>query len=114
MTNPGDKRLLALSQIAKLKSDKAIADLAQAQAALDQTASKIKALEEDVRLTLRDANDPVSARLAITYATLKSRHQSELLAQLARCELHRKTCLKIAQQDEGRRIVLNKLNGQVS
>lgn len=114
MSDEVHKKLSALSAIAQLKSDRAVAELAAAKRAFDATRDKIKGLDAEVQAVLTQAADPLSMRLAIGFSGLKRQHRADLLAELARCELRRKTALKIAQTDEGKRIALEKLRDQAS
>lgn len=114
MTDEIGNKLAALTDIAQLKSDRAVSALASAKRALDETQLKIKALDQEVRETLTASEDPHSMHLAIKFSELKRQHRAELLAELARREIQRKAALKVAQADEGRRIALQKLRDQAS
>jgi len=107
-------RLSRLSELANIKAEKALADLARATAETKRLSAAISALDAEVSNALASANDPISLRLAIDFAAMRRIERDSLLADLARAELNRKTRLKIAQDQEGRRVTLSKLVDQAS
>ena len=114
MTTEDTQRLGRLLQIAEMKADRALQDLADANSERERVTYEIKVINDQVRSALENAQDPVSQNHALRYAEMKREHRRELIAELARAELQRKVALKAAQQEEGRRIALEKLRSQAS
>lgn len=114
MTSELRKKLAPLGKIAQLKADRSVAELAAANSAREHIEKKIQTLRGEVRNALKDADDPLSLRLATEFSKMRRHQQSELQSELARCELRFKKALKLAQVDEGRRIALKKLADQAS
>ena len=108
------QRLSRLLQVAELKAERALQDLAEVLAKRDGVQARIAGIDNEISRALDDARDPVSQRIALRYGEMKRELRSELVAELARVELQRKAALKTAQQNEGRRIALQQLRSQAS
>ena len=114
MTPEDRERLSRMEDIATLKSDRALAELARATAACNRLKAKIDALDVEVSQVLASAHDPLSLRVASAFVALKRDHRGAVLAELAREERKRKACVTQAQKEEGRRIAVARLSDQAS
>lgn len=109
-----DPRLGQLAALARIRSERSLADFAAHTRACAQIKRQIEEANLTARAALADAKTPEAASLAIAYSGHCRQRQLNLALELARAELKRKAALAVAAKDEGRKIALDRLRDQAS
>lgn len=110
-----DRNFSRLLQIADLKADMALADLADATAQTRRLTNMIADIDAEIALVLgKNFSTSGDQFIAIKFADMRRTRRAELMSQLARAELTRKAKLKVAQSEEGRRMAITRLRDQAS
>ncbi len=107
-------RLKPLLQIAETRASLAISDAATARRKKDATAAELSRLQGSRQEILATANTPEVARVATKWLIHYELRTVDLTAKLARLQAELDSALDKARQEEGRRQVLKKIEGQAS
>lgn len=107
-------RLKRLALIARLKADRAAADLSRTRARCGGLRSQIVALDDARRAVLAEPALPADAARAQRYAAHLSDKRAALVAILAEAEQAREVALAQARIDEGRKIALDGLTDRAN
>lgn len=108
------QKLARLSALARLKADRAKAELAAAREPVDRLSAEIAALRAERQARAAESPDPAGATARAAWLRQSDLRLRDLMAELARARSALEARRNAAGHEEGRRQVLEKLKTHAS